>query len=361
MLIAVMLVCVRIISAQGNIAGEAPSIDRSLVLGFESLSKKDYREARSRFEAAMSAFNKNPQPSEWLFTKLSLPDESESDAVSNDPQVKQITAWRHTMATRQALTMFLAFAFQLEGNIALADKYFDEIYGLQSPMWGRSWRTFVVPLQAVFHTTLPNDVSESYGRYLYRAGLLLEDAGQEIAFTFFERAHKLAPRDAEIAANLASSYVVRLRAAEARSLAQLSLSIEPKQPRVLIDLATAEWLLDEFDSAKKHMTEASLLKPELPGPHGTLTLIAVAENNLAVALKEADLAVKLSERHPYYLTLQAIVLEAMRRSAEADKNVLEAWKGENPSSEQLQKWFLKGKPLEIILKVIERQRRTAKP
>jgi tetratricopeptide (TPR) repeat protein len=189
---------------------------------------------------------------------------------------------------------------------------------------------------------------------------LLEDAGEEIALTFFQKAHAIVPKDPVIAANLASSYLIRLRAAESKSLAQISLSVEPKQARVLIDLAAAEWLLGELDNAEKHAREAASLRPDLPGPHITLTLIAIVKNHLPVALKEAEIGVKLSERHPYYLAIQAIAFDAAGKKDEADKNIAEAWNGNNPSEEQLKKWFLKDKPLNILLAILNRQKPTKK-
>ena len=152
---------------------------------------------------------------------------------------------------------------------------------------------------------------------------------------------------------------VRLRAAEAKSLANISLAANPKQARVLIDLATAEWLLGEYDNSEKHAREATSLRPDLPGPHGTLALVAVVRNDLVTAAKEAEAGVKLSERHLYYLAIQAIVFEASGNKKGADSNIKEAWNGEYPSEDQLRKWFLKDKPLEILLTVIKRQKPSA--
>lgn len=342
--------------SQDELGGKRASTDQSLMAGFAALSKSNYRDARIFFEAAMASFEKKPEPSQWLFTKIALKDEDPGDADSKDPQIRQITGWRHAMGTRQAVVTFAAFAAQLEGNKPLADKYFQAIYDLQGPMWGTSWRAFVTPLQSLFHLAVPAETSEKYARYLYLSGLLLEDAGEDIALTFFERAQKMSPKDAEIAANLASSYVVRLRAAEAKSLAELSLSIKPKQGRVLIDLATAEWLLGELSNAKRHAAEASLLLPDLPGPHGTLSIIALTEGDIATAVKEAEIGVMLSERHHYYLAILAAAYEASGKKTEADKLIVEAWQRENPTSDQLKKWFFKDKVLELILNVIARQK-----
>lgn len=358
--VVVSSLSVQLLSAQDEIAGKKPSLDSSLKAAFDALSKKNYREARVSLEAALGAFDKDPSPSEWLFERIRLPDEDAGDVTSKDPNVRAITGWRHSMGSRQALLTFMAFTAQLEGNKVLADKYLDEVYRMQGPLWGVSWRMFIPPIQAVFHTALPKDESENFGRYLHLAGILLEEADEEMFLPLFERAQKLAPRDAEIAGNLASAYVVRLRALEAKSLAQLSLSLKPKQPRVLIDLATAEWLLGDLESAKATMTEATGLRPDLPGPQGTLALVFFTQGNLVAATKAAERGVALSKRHPYYLAIQAIVLEGSGKSTEADKNIVEAWKGEYPSEDQLRKWFFRDKPLETILKVLRRQKTAPK-
>jgi hypothetical protein len=351
-LILIAVVCA---GAQDAPSGKHAPIDQSLKTAFELLPQKKYSEAKTHLENALAAISADRQPSEWLFTKIVLPDEDPDDARSKDANVRQITMYRHSMGTMQAVLSFLAFTSQLQGDKAEADKYFAAVYKLQGPLWGTSWRTFVPLIQGVYYSAVPNEPTENYGRFLYLSGLLMDDADAEIAEKFFVRANELVPKDAEIAANLASYYVVRLRAAEAKKLAKSSLSIAPNAGRVLIDLATAEWLLGEIDDAEQHAREAAAAVPELPGPHGTLALVAVAKNNLALAGKEAATGVKLSDGHPYYLSIQAIVNEASGKSSEADRNIKDAWNGENPSAEQLKKWFLKDKPLELILKVIARQ------
>jgi len=225
---------------------------------------------------------------------------------------------------------------------------------MQSLVWGTSWRAYVPPIEGLFHTAIKEEKSENFGLYLYRAGLLMDDAGQEIAEKFFVEAQRLAPKDPEVAANLASYYVVRLRAAEARPLAQLSLSVNPRQAHVLIDLASAEWLLGDLDNALVHSNQAAELDPSLPGPHVTLVLVHLARGENAEALKEAEQGVQLSERHFYYLAAQAIAYEAAGKPELAVKNVREAWNGEYPDEGTLRKLFLKDKPLELLLRVIKR-------
>lgn len=352
-----LLVCaVSKMTAQDELAGQPVGIDGNLRLGMELVTKKKYTDARKQFEIAAAQFKKDPRPSEWLFRNIELKDEVQDDARSSDPQIKAIMTWRHTMGTKQAVAMFLAFATQLEGDKVTADKYFQDIYDLQSPLWGLSWRTFIPPIESLFHLNAPEENSENYAWYLYRAGLLLEDAGEDVALKFFEKAQKIAPKDAEINANLASSYVVRLRASEAKVLALASLEAKPNQARVLIDLATAEWLLGELDNAEKHAAEAAALRPELPGTHITLALIAIVKGDKTKAIQEAAAGVRLSERHPFYLAIQAAAIELNGRQAEADTNIKEAYKNKYPSEQELKNMFLRDKPLELLLMVIKRQK-----
>ena len=351
-----IVVCSLTFVGQDIVTGKVPSMDDSLKTGFDLLTKGKYADARIQFEAAQASFTKTPEPSQWLFTKIRLPDENEGDAASKDPQIRQITGWRHTMGTRQAITTFLALTSQLQGDKRAADKYFDGIYKLQSALWGVSWRTFVPLIQSVFHLAIPQDNNENHARYLYLSGILLEDAGEEIALTFFERALKMAPKDPEIAANLASSYLMKLRAVEAKALAQTSLAGKPQQGRVLIDLATAEWLLGELDNAEKHASEAAALLPQLPGPHVTLALVAIEKGDIVKALKETDIGVKFSDRHPFYLAVQAIAFELAGKKPEADNNIKEAYNGQLPTEDLLKGWFLRGKPLDILLTILKRQK-----
>lgn len=344
-----MVFCVGYANSQ-----DRKSLDADIKTGVDLLKKADFKAARERFESALAAESKDAQPSVWLFTQLSVPDEDPSDSKPDDPQLRQIMGYRHSMATKQALFMFLTFTCQLQGDGQQANKYLDAVYGMQNPLWRLSWRTYIPPITGFFYAAVKPDRSANFGRYLYLAGLLLEDAEREIAEKFFSRAQELVPNDAEINANLASYYVVRLRSVEAKKFAERSLSIKPKQARVLIDLASAEWLLNQLDDAVKHCREAIAADPTLPGPHGTLVLIHVARGENEEALKEAEQGVKLSNRHFYFLALQALALESSGKSDFAVKNVRAAWPDKFPDEEQLKKWFLKGKPLELLLTVFKK-------
>ena len=342
--------------AQDDVAGRSISIDSSLKAGFEALSIGKYATARQRFEDAMAAFEKRPEASEWLFTKFGLPDEDPGDINSKEDGVRSITRYRHSMGTKQALIEFAAFSAQLEGNVKLAKKYFGDVYKLQGPLWGTSWKIFIPPTQALFHLSVPQEKTENYGRYLFLSGQLLWDSHEEKGKLLMEQAQKLVPKDSEIAAQLGSVYMILHDPDKARPLSELSLSIDPKQPHVLIDLATAEWLLGSFDEAAKHATIASTLDNELPGPFLILALIAIQRNDFKSAEEATTVALRLSSGHPFYKTIQAAILEARGDHNAADKLVMEAWKGKIPEIKQFENWYLKHKPLLLVTEILSRRK-----
>jgi tetratricopeptide (TPR) repeat protein len=147
-----------------------------------------------------------------------------------------------------------------------------------------------------------------------------------------------------------------LNAKDAKPLAELSLSLKPRDPHVLLDLASAEWLLGELDNATKHSLEAESIDPTLPGPQACLTLISIARNDVPAAYKYATEGVKRSDRHPVYLSFQAMVAEAMGNNKEADALMREAWKEQLPSDDDLRSWYLKDKPFELMKRLVDRQR-----
>jgi len=260
------------------------------------------------------------------------------------------------MGTRQALLTFASFASQLEGNSELAQKYNDQVYGLQGLLWGTSWRMFVPLIQALFHVTVPPEKTENYGRYLFLSGQLLWDSHEEKGKSLIEEAQKILPKDPDIAGSLGSIYMVQQDPVKAKQQSELSLSINPKQPHVLIDLATAEWLLSSYEAASKHAVAASTLDPKLPGPHLLLSLIAIEKDDLKKADEEASVGAKLSQNHPFYLTIQAAILEAKGNHAGADKIIKDAWEGNIPSLKQFENWYLKHKALELVSKIVSRQK-----
>jgi len=342
-----------VVAAQDEMSGRRVNIDEVLKTGFAALSRKNYGEARKSFEQGVALMEKTPEASHWLFTKIALPDEDPSD-VPRDPTVRGIMGFRHSMGTHQALRMFSSFAAQLEGDPKLANKYLAEVYGMQGVTWGLSWRVFIPPLQALFYSSVAEDSTENYARYLALNGQLLWSAGEKTGLKLVKDAHKRLPKDPEIAAKLAGYLVIQLEAAEARSAAEIALAANPKQGRVLIDLATAEWLLGETDAAEKHAAEAQKLEPSLPGPHATLALVAIEKGDLQTAAKEAKMGVELSERHPFYLLVQAIAFEASGKNKESETLLKEAWNDPLPQPRDLERWYIRGKPMVLVTAVLGR-------
>lgn len=341
--------------AQDQINGNGTSTDQSLKSGFELLAQKKYKLAAAQFESAMNTYTETPVPSEWLFSKIQLSDEDPGDATSNDSQVRQITGFRHAMGTKQAILMFLAFTAQLQGDKALASKYNDAIYNLQSPLWGLSWRIFIPPVEALFHSAVSEDTSENYARYEFMAGELLYSADEKKpALVMLKKAQELLPKDAEIARSLAGYLLIEFDPLGARKYGEISVNLNPKQGRVYIDLGTACWLLGDLDAAVKYASMAQKLESTLPGPHGTLALAALEKGEMSTASEEAAEGVKLSNRFPFYLTIQAVVLEATGKRSEAEKLMKEAWEDDLPGSERLKKWFFRGRSLDLALKIVAR-------
>jgi tetratricopeptide (TPR) repeat protein len=354
----VMVGCMAsVVRPQDELSGKSNSVDRSLKAGFAALSKKNFAEARKAFEEGAELVRKKPEPSEWLFTKIRLPDEDGNEMQSKDPTIRQITAYRHSMGTNQALLMFTSFAAQLEGDSKTANQYLQRVYGLRGPMWGTSWTIFVPPLQALFYSGVAADESENYARYLFLNGQLLYSAGEEIGLRLVREAHQRLPKDPTIAAQLAAYLVIRLDAVEAKKLAELSLSAQPKQARVLIDLAVAEWLLGNTDAARQHALEAAKLAPELPGPHATLALVAIENDDRTAAASEARIGVELSGRHPFYLLVQALAFEASGKTNEADKLIKEAWVASPPTLEDLEKWYVRGRATRLATSILARAKK----
>lgn len=334
---------------------ELSKLDQAIQAGFDSLKAGQWNEAVMRFEAAQKVFEKEKQPSEFLFTLFTLPDEDNS-APPSSPEEKQITNYRHSVATKQALLQFLASAQQLNGNSAQAQKYDDAVYALQGPLWGLSWRIFAPRFHKVFDDYAKPGKGENFGRYQYLNAVLLISAGDELEkiFSLLQNAQQNLPKDAGIAAHLANAFLQKKNPKEGKRQAELSLSVKPDQKSVLIDLATAEWLLSDLDSSIKHAEAAVKLDTEAPGPRVTLALNYIEKNDLPRALKEAAAAVDLSRRHPFYLTVQAAAFEAAGNAKEAEKLLREAWKQRLPSYEDLDKWYINEKLRNLVLKIVRR-------
>jgi hypothetical protein len=328
-------------------------IDQPIQAGFESLTARKWSEAATKFEEAQRILDKEKEPSEILFTIISIPDEDNSVSPKTS-QEKQILYYRHNMATRQALLQFLSFTYQLNGDSAQAQKYHDAVYALQGPLWGLSWRVFITPFYQVFNKLVETEKGENFGRYQYLAGVLLADAGEGMAFDVFQIAQQNSPKDADIAGFLANGFLQKRNPKEAKRQAEMSLSIKPDKTSVLIDLAIAEWLLEDFDNSIKHAEAAVKIDAEAPGPHVTLALSYIEKNDFPRALKEAEIGTELSRRHPFYLTVQAAALEVSGNGKEAEKLLREGWKQNLPTYEDLNKWYINEKLRQTVLKIVKR-------
>lgn len=330
-------------------------IDQFIKIGFDSLKARKWVEAIGAFEEAEKILEKDKQPSEMLFTLFELPDEDNSVLPANAAE-KQITDYRHSVATKQALLQFLSFAYQLNGNSAQAEKHHDAVYALQGPLWGMSWKLFAPRFYRVFDEQVKGEKGENFGRYQYLAATLLADAGDEfnLVFDILLSAQKNVPTDGDIAGLLANGFLQKKNPKEAERLAKLSLQLKPDQKAVLIDLATAQWLLNNFDDSIKHAEAAAVLDPQAPGPHLTLALNFIEKNNFPRALKESATAASLSRRHPFYLTVQAAAFEAAGNPEEAEKLLSEAWRQKLPSYEDLDKWYINEKLRRLVLKIAAR-------
>jgi hypothetical protein len=331
----------------------SPKVDQQITAGLAAVKEKKWAEARAAFEEARKIQEKEKLPSEFLFTKIKLADEDPGDR--SDPKTRPIVEWRHAMGTRQAILAFIAFSSQLEGN-ATASKNFEAIYATQSMIWGLSWRLFNPQIVRIFHETAPAEKTENYARYLYNVGELLWSSDDPQARKFLEQAQQILPKDEKIAGSLAGYYlIIDGDAAKAKKQAELSLSVDPKQGRVLIDLATAEWALGEIDAAAKHAKEASLLRPDLPGPHATMAFAALEKGDNALALKEAEIGNEMSEGHVFYRSILAAALKANGKNKEASDVLTTASDPNKPDIEQLKKMgFFRGKPLEYLEAIMKK-------
>lgn len=351
MIVCVAALCVAA-AAQTQPPGSAVSIDRSLQDAFGYLGKAKYTEARTSLEEALAIFGKDPAPSKWLFTKITLPDENPNE-TPKDGRERTIVGYRHSMGTKQALLMFLAYTYELEGDKAQAEKYSDAVYDLQSPIWGLSWRTFIPPLSAMFYSAVGKHSSESYGRYLFLNGRFIYSSGDDkVSLKFMEEGRLLSPKDGDLPAELAGYYVMRLDSANTKKFAEMSLALDPKQNRVLIDLANADWLSGDLAAADKHANASIAIDPDMPGPYATLTFVAIERGDLKSAKKNAEKGMELSNSHPFYRLIRAASLAAEGNESEAKKEVATASKKIHVDEERLKAWFFRGKPLDLMLKIL---------
>ena len=330
-------------------------LDRKAQAGLTALRAKNWKQAQSYFEDAVKIFEGKPSGSPWLLSKLSLFPSDTVITVNGKPKnvSGDVNNFREVMGTQQALYEFVAFSSQLAGDGRRAEEYLNKVDEMRGVMWGRSWAELIPQIHSLFFYHLSSDRSENFSKYLLMAGRLLlrvEDSG---GIKLIREARQNLPKDPAIPALLASYLITHNDPANAKSEAQASLGLNPNQPSVLIDLATAEWLLGELDAASKDARRAEELNPELPGPHATLTFVALETGNTSFALKEAEIGSRLSSGHAFYQTILAVCLEASGDTEQAKRLLLEAWEGGSPDEEQLKAWFFRGKALEYARKVMK--------
>lgn len=333
--------------AQSNPSKGVKELDSAIKAGLNAIETKKWDTAEREFAKAKILLA-NEKLSPFLFENLILPDEDRSKKIV-DKTEQQITAWRHATGEGQAIRLFQMYTAALAGKRAEADKFSEDVYDLQNPLWGLSWRVFNSAVYDFFDKRITPEKSESYGLYLYYAGELLSGSGDERGTELIERSQAFLPDDAGVAATLAGIYIMSGKTEEAKKQANISLKIKPDQARVLIDLANAEWILGDNGSAKLHAAEANKLRPDLPGPNATLAFIALDENDLRAAKAYAEKGSELSKKHAFYQTVLAAYESAAGHDAQALSIMNEAWGDEFPSKEMLMQWFFRRKPLDLIL------------
>jgi len=335
-------------TAKNTAADSDSNLDQEIQAGFSTLKNKDPQAAQKHFEEAVKIFDGKPSTSHWLLAKLSLSPSNSVVTVNGKPKnvSEQVDGYRQVMGTQQALYEFAAFSLQLSGDDRKAATYFDKVDQMRGVMWGKSWIELVPQIHRLFFSYVIPDDSERFGRYLLLAGRLLLDAEDSGALALIRQAKHNLPKDATVPALIASYLIVNHDPGGAKSEAQASLALDPNQPSVLIDLATAEWMLGELGLATSAARKATELNPGLPGPHATLAFAALETGDNSLALSEAELGNKLSNGHQFFKTILAVSFVASGNKQRAEQLMAEAWDGGPPDERQLVAWFFRGKPLE---------------
>ena len=336
--------------------GKELNLDQEVQAGFAALKNKDPQTAQKHFENALKVFDAKPSASKWLSMKLSLSPSNSVVTVNGQPKdvSDQVDSYRQVMGTHQALLEFAAFSAQLAKDSRTADIYVNKVEDMRGVMWGKSWLELIPQIHRVFFPYVTPDDSEAFGKYLLMAGRLLLDADNSGAIELIRRAKHNLPKDATVPALIASYLINNHDANGAKSEALDSLALDPNQASVLIDLATAEWLLGELEPASKAAHKAMEIDPTLPGPHATLAFVALETGDPAEALKHAELGNQLSDGHPFFKTILAVSCLASGNSQRAQKLMTEAWKDDYPDEKKLASWFFRSKPLEYARSLIKR-------
>ena len=310
------------------------ALDRTIRSGFAALRAKRWMRARVRFELALrlrdQAFGSVAEPNAQLETDLR----------------EQLRSYWLSMNGQQSLLEFACFSAQLEGKDELAEEYFNKVEAMRGPLWGRSWEECVRRTHRIFFANLRSARGPRFGKALTLAGRLLLDIRAPNGMAVLKRARRIAPREPAVHNAIASYLLTHRDPGGAKRSARASLALKPDQPAVLIDLATAEWMLARLDAASSAARKATTLDPLLPGPHGILALVALERGDVVSAVREAEIGNNLSEQHPFFRTILAICLVASGDEFQAKKNMSAAWPNGPPSDEQLRGLLLRRKPLQ---------------
>ncbi|HKV38851.1 MAG TPA: hypothetical protein VJX67_06535 [Blastocatellia bacterium] len=338
--IASTLVCLGTIFslADSVIAAKRPRLGAEISAGYTALHRHRWKLALGHFEHAIREFE-----------QTSAVPEFKSSERSNSNLRRDLDLYVSSMAGAQALATFACLSAALAGEDPKAEEYLEKVEHMRSAMWGRSYNEYASLVQRRFFAIVHKSDSERYGKLLRYAGELLLDAGHPRGIALIAQARRLAPKDAEPPALLAAYFINHHRAGVARREARASLHVKPGQPRVLIDLATANWLLGHLESARSAAHRAASLDPSLPGPHATLAFVALQKSDYQTAVREAEEGQRLSGAHAFYATVLAACLIAAGDQPRAREVMKQAWPGALPGEKQLRDWFFRGRVLHYAL------------
>lgn len=335
------------------VARMGSDLDKDVEAGLSAMKKGEWQSALRKFESALKKYEKKPEGLAVVAQMLFATESAEITVNGKkDDFADDVDRWRQVMGSEQALLEFCAFTAFIAGEKTKGLEYLERVYGTRGVMWGVSWAELVPKVHDLFTKGLPKDLArienENFGNYYLAAGGLLMEVDSELGIPTLIRARELLPKDPAPSAQLTSYWVVKGEPEKARTEARASLAIDPKQPKVLIDLSSSEWLLGNTDAAKVAAEKAAALDPDLPGPHGFLALFALESGDEESAVRHAEKSVDLSENHFYYATILAVSYHAVNRTEEARKMLDQAWREEQPELQFFEKWFFRGKSLELL-------------
>lgn len=346
----ILLIAAGIVFAQRLAIDDSKKLDKFILAGFDAIKESKWAEAEKQFSAALEYNVKNPGASKYLYDNLILPDEDKETPPKSKDEVL-ITAFRHGMGTTHSLKQLRIYTSALRGDSMATEKYFNELTGFRSYVWGLSWRVFTISVNELMQERVRNGNTPEYARFLFISGELLLEADDDRWLSFTEKANRIDPKNTKIASTLADRYLMRDRYREAKVLAEMSLSIDPEQPPALITLANSDWMLGDIDSAERHIDKVAKLRPDLPGVNALKALLFIEKGKLKEALEQARIGSLNSSRHPVYQTVLAAALAANGDVREAKAILDKAWPDQHPSKKDLEHWFFVRKPLELILEL----------